>query len=83
MIVAGYLVRLYPFTGSFLSLQGGSFDHADRMFWSIPRAWESCSKQSRSDVRELVPEFFYLPDFLTSSGLDLGVCSSRLVRHRC
>lgn len=44
MIVVGYLVRLKPFTESFLSLQGGSFDHADRMFWSIPKAWESSSK---------------------------------------
>ncbi|KAK4047592.1 beige protein-like 1 [Microbotryomycetes sp. JL221] len=73
MIVVGYLVRLKPFTESYLDLQGGSFDHADRMFWSISKAWESCSKTNRSDVRELIPEFFYLPDFLTNpDGLDLG-----------
>ncbi|KAM0788066.1 hypothetical protein ACM66B_001237 [Microbotryomycetes sp. NB124-2] len=74
MIVVGYLVRLKPFTESYLDLQGGTFDHADRMFWSIPKAWESCSKTNRSDVRELVPEFFYLPEFLTNMDkLDLGV----------
>lgn len=43
MIVVGYLVRLRPFTESYLDLQGGTFDHADRMFWSIPKAWESAS----------------------------------------
>lgn len=92
MIVVGYLVRLRPFTESYLDLQGGSYDHADRMFWSIPKAWESSSKyvlfsaalsltltrreshrDSRSDVRELIPEFFYLPDFLrNANGLALG-----------
>jgi len=44
MTVAGYLVRLAPFTEAFLDLQGGSYDHADRLFWSIKRAWESASR---------------------------------------
>ncbi|KAL8292462.1 hypothetical protein RQP46_001074 [Phenoliferia psychrophenolica] len=74
MITVSYLLRLRPFTESYLDLQGGSFDHADRMFWSIPKAWESASKQSRSDVRELIPEFFFLPDFLLNSNkLELGI----------
>ncbi|KAM0748128.1 beach-domain-containing protein [Meredithblackwellia eburnea MCA 4105] len=73
MITVGYLLRLRPFTESYLDLQGGNFDHADRMFWSIPKAWESASKHSRSDVRELIPEFYFLPDFLlNSNNLDLG-----------
>lgn len=45
MIVVGYMLRLRPFTESYLDLQGGTFDHADRMFWSIPKAWESCSRR--------------------------------------
>jgi hypothetical protein len=44
MIVVGYMVRLRPFTESYLDLQGGTYDHADRMFWSVARTWESCSK---------------------------------------
>ncbi|GAA5921426.1 hypothetical protein JCM3775_003043 [Rhodotorula graminis] len=64
--VTGYLMRLTPFTEAYLDLQGGSFDHADRLFWSVKRAWESASAQNRSDVRELTPEFFYLPDFLVN-----------------
>lgn len=66
MIAAGYLIRLSPFTEAYLDLQGGSFDHADRLFWSVARAWKSASFENRSDVRELTPEFFFLPDFLSN-----------------
>ena len=48
----------------FADLQGGHFDLADRMFHSIEEAWNSASKNNMADVRELIPEFFYLPDFL-------------------
>lgn len=47
-------------------VQGGSFDVADRMFHSVKNAWESASRENMSDVRELTPEFFYLPEFLTN-----------------
>ncbi|KAF7196337.1 Beige protein-like 1 [Pseudocercospora fuligena] len=66
MIVSSYLIRLQPFVQSYLLLQGGAFDHADRLFDSIERAWLSASKETMSDVRELTPEFFYLPEFLTN-----------------
>ncbi|KAF6112259.1 WDFY family member 4 [Phyllostomus discolor] len=66
IIIASYLVRMPPFTQAFCSLQGGSFDVADRMFHSIKNAWESASRENMSDVRELTPEFFYLPEFLTN-----------------
>ncbi|XP_073935486.1 WD repeat- and FYVE domain-containing protein 4 isoform X3 [Castor canadensis] len=66
IIVASYLVRMPPFTQAFCSLQGGSFDVADRMFHSVKNTWESASKENMSDVRELTPEFFYLPEFLTN-----------------
>ncbi|KAK4625344.1 Beige 1 [Fulvia fulva] len=66
MIVSSYLIRLQPFVQSYLLLQGGAFDHADRLFDSIEKAWLSASKDTMSDVRELTPEFFYLPEFLTN-----------------
>ncbi|KAH8660641.1 hypothetical protein BGZ60DRAFT_530657 [Tricladium varicosporioides] len=66
MIVTSYLIRLQPFVKSFLLLQGGSFDHADRMFYSVQKAWQSASKDNMTDVRELIPEFFFLPEFLTN-----------------
>ncbi|XP_004716310.1 WD repeat- and FYVE domain-containing protein 4 [Echinops telfairi] len=73
IIVASYLVRMPPFTQAFCSLQGGSFDVADRMFHSVKNAWESASRENMSDVRELTPEFFYLPEFLMNcNAVELG-----------
>ncbi|CAH1111054.1 unnamed protein product [Psylliodes chrysocephalus] len=74
MIVCSYLVRLEPFTQHFLRLQGGHFDLADRMFHSVKEAWLSASKHNMADVKELIPEFFYLDEFLMNSNqFDLGV----------
>ena len=64
MIVTSYMIRLPPFVQSYLLLQGGNFDHPDRMFYSIEQTWASASKDNMTDVRELTPEFFYLPEFL-------------------
>ncbi|CAI9723395.1 repeat and FYVE domain-containing 3-like isoform X2 [Octopus vulgaris] len=73
MIVASYLVRMEPFTQHFLKLQGGHFDLADRMFHSVKECWLSASKHNMADVKELIPEFFYLPDFLlNANNFDLG-----------
>lgn len=74
MIVTSYLIRLQPFVKSYLLLQGGTFDHADRLFYSVRKAWESASRGGMSDVRELIPEFFYLPEFLINSNkYDFGM----------
>ncbi|KAM3726430.1 WD repeat and FYVE domain-containing protein [Dirofilaria immitis] len=74
MIVVSYLVRLEPFTQQFLKLQGGHFDLADRMFHSVGDAWLSASRNNMADVKELIPEFFSLPEmFLNSNHFDFGV----------
>lgn len=74
MIVTSYLIRLQPFVQSYLLLQGGNFDHPDRLFYSIEKAWQSASKDNMTDVRELIPEFFYLPEFLTNTnGYNFGM----------
>ena len=44
--------------------QGGHFDHADRMFHSMADQWASASEINMADIKELIPEFFYLPEFL-------------------
>ncbi|GAB2298246.1 hypothetical protein Dimus_032316 [Dionaea muscipula] len=73
-IVLFYLVRLPPFSGENQKLQGGQFDHADRLFNSIRDTWLSAAgKGNTSDVKELIPEFFYMPEFLENRfKLDLG-----------
>lgn len=67
MIVTSYLIRLQPFVQSYLLLQGGSFDHPDRLFYSVEKTWSSASNENMTDVRELIPEFYYLPEFLLNS----------------
>ncbi|GAV53234.1 hypothetical protein ZYGR_0AI05180 [Zygosaccharomyces rouxii] len=73
MIVSSYLIRLKPFVNSFLLLQDGNFGHADRLFNSIGRAWASAAIENTTDVRELTPEFFFLPElFLNVNNYDFG-----------
>lgn len=72
--VLHYLMRLEPFSRLALSLQGGKFDVADRLFHNIGSSWTSASSENLQDVRELIPEFFYLPDFLVNSNMfDFGI----------
>ncbi|KAI9309603.1 hypothetical protein BJ944DRAFT_154039 [Cunninghamella echinulata] len=74
MIVCSFLIRLEPFTQHYLKLQGGTFDHADRLFDSVGKAWESASEKNMGDVRELIPEFFCLPEFLENvNNFNFGV----------
>ena len=47
------------------------------MFHSIREGWLSASKNNMADVKELIPEFFYLPEFLVNSNnFDLGKLST-------
>ncbi|MGH0167376.1 UNVERIFIED_CONTAM: hypothetical protein FKN15_052506 [Acipenser sinensis] len=61
--VMHYLMRVEPFTTLHIQLQSGRFDCADRQFHSIPATWQALI-DSPNDVKELIPEFFYFPEFL-------------------
>ncbi|KAJ8028510.1 Neurobeachin [Holothuria leucospilota] len=68
-----WLLRLEPYTTYFLSLQEGKFDHASRTFHSIASSWKNCQRDT-ADVKELIPEFFYLPELFTNhNSYKLGV----------
>jgi hypothetical protein len=68
-----YLLRIEPYTSHYLELQDKKFDVPDRLFHSISETWDSVYKESFQDVKELIPEFFYLPEFLLNSmKLQLG-----------
>ena len=74
-----WLIRMEPFTTFFLHLQGGKFDHANRTFHSVLQAWKNCQRDT-SDVKELIPEFFYLPDmFINANKYNLGKTEEGLV----
>ncbi|QDZ21579.1 BEACH domain-containing protein [Chloropicon primus] len=71
-IVLYYLLRLEPFAGLAVSLQGGKFDHADRLFDDLPGTWEGVLSDM-SDVKELIPEFYYCPEILRNvNNFNLG-----------
>jgi hypothetical protein len=64
--VIWFLLRLEPFTSYHLQLQGGKLDLPDRQFQSLATAWRGC-RSNPNDNKELLPEFFYLPDFLRNT----------------
>ena len=73
MMVLWYLTRLQPYTSMAVIYQGGKLDLADRLFHSIADAWHSASQGSNTDVKELIPELFYAPEFLKNhNSLNLG-----------
>lgn len=67
-----WLVRMEPYTTLHTDMQSGRFDQSARLFASISKAWKLVRNQS-GDFRELIPEFFFMPEFLLNkNGFDLG-----------
>ena len=58
---SNYLIRLFPYSFLAIELQGNGFDNPNRLFFSIEETLYNISSQ-KSDLRELIPEFFYLPE---------------------
>ncbi|KAM0849147.1 hypothetical protein ACQ4PT_053922 [Festuca glaucescens] len=68
-----YLARIEPFTTLHIQLQGGKFGDDDHMFSDIIRTWNSVL-EDMNDVKELVPEMFYLPEVFTyANSVDSGM----------
>jgi hypothetical protein len=74
-VVLHFLLRLEPFRSLHVELHDKRYDVPDRLFTSVPQAWEaSSSSQDLGEVKELTPEFYYLPSAFQNRGnLDLGV----------
>ena len=78
MYVSHYLCRLFPFSQLRIELQGEKFDVAERLFSSIQTTFESATTQ-KTDVRELIPEFYYLPEmFENVNNLNIGIKNSNV-----
>ena len=58
---SNYMIRLIPYSFIAIELQGEGFDDPNRLFYSIERSFYNISSQ-KSDIRELIPEFFYFPE---------------------
>ena len=73
-IVLHFLVRLLPFTQEFVKFQDGNFDLPDRSFHKLATSWLMASEVSASDVKELIPQLFYLPEmFMNRECFNFGV----------
>ena len=55
--VCHFLMRIFPFTQIAIELQGSKFDQAERLFLSVENSFKFSLSQ-KTDVRELIPEFF-------------------------
>ena len=60
---SNYLIRLFPFSSLSIELQGDGFDNPNCLFFSIKETFFNISTQ-KTDLRELIPEFFYFPEML-------------------
>ena len=49
-VVFNFMIRMSPYTEAGRTLQGGKFDIADRVFFSLHWAWRSATTEM-SDVR--------------------------------
>lgn len=72
-MVLHLLIRLEPYTTVHIKYQDGKFDVASRVFTSIADCYQRCCNNN-SNFRELIPEFFFCPEFLRNDDkFDLGV----------
>ena len=73
--VSNYLIRIFPYSLVAIELQGDGFDTPNRLFYSIKKTMENTLSQ-KSDLREFIPELYYLPDLFTNNNeLKLGTLS--------
>ena len=61
IFVSLYLARVIPFCFLAIENQGDGFDNPNRQFFSINVATKNLF-QDRSDLREFIPELYYLPE---------------------
>ena len=67
-----YLLRLFPYCFLAIEFQGNDFDNPNRLFSAIEDTFYNISYQ-KSDIRELIPEFFYFPEiFMNINKINFG-----------
>ena len=64
--ITNWLVRLEPFSSLHVNYNNGHFCQASKIFASIRKEFNIVTSLE-NDFRELIPEFFYSPDFLINT----------------
>lgn len=62
-VVAYFMFRLDPYSIYSFILHHG-WDHPQRIFFSILETWKSAAYDTPSDVKELIPQLFKVPEML-------------------
>ncbi|KAL4471642.1 hypothetical protein ABPG74_008535 [Tetrahymena malaccensis] len=76
-IIFQFLLRIKPYNTGAWYLQAQRFDIPDRLFFSLFETFKNVTEEM-SDVRELIPEFYYLPElFLNLEKHDFGIMQSK------
>ena len=71
--VLHYMSRLEPYASYHVAFQSGRFDVPDRLFFDVAATWDLASRSPMGDVKELIPEFFCLPEmFENRNNFDFG-----------
>lgn len=67
------MTRVAPYVEANLELHGRTLDHPERVFFSIEQSFHNALTDF-SDVRELTPEFYFLPEmFVNHNRCKFGV----------
>ena len=74
-----WMLRIEPFSTLHIEMQSGKFDHPSRLFSSIADTFKLVTTHL-NDYRELIPEFYFLPEFLyNDNDYDLGYSHGKKV----
>ena len=64
-VVTYFMFRIDPFSVFFFLLHRG-WDHPNRLFTKVLETWLSASTTTPSDVKELIPHMYKVPEMLTN-----------------
>ena len=78
LCVCLYLARLEPFTSEQMKLHGNRLDVFTRQMTSVGEMYHLMT-EDRNEFWELIPEFFFMPEFLTNQNhVQIGVDNVKL-----
>ena len=66
-VVLYFMFRIDPFCLFSIYLHHG-WDHQNRLFYDVYETWMAAAYTAPADVKELIPEFFSVPEFLVNLG---------------